>query len=123
MDEFLGIKRYSSIRIYSELSKYCEQRNIKFTDELYNNIERFMLDNNIIIPQYEVLCPRCHDTVLTFTSDPKSENFIKELKNEVSDFMEIEDNGIWCDECDTFIDLTDEYTCIQPCSFYKIVRD
>lgn len=121
LDEFLGIRRYSSIRIYGELRKSCDNRMIKPTEELYKLVENFMIENSIIIPQYEVLCPRCHDRVLTFISNPKSSNFIEDLKKEIEDFCEIEDNEIWCDECETSIDLTNEYN-IQQSDFYKIIR-
>lgn len=121
LDEFLGIKRYSSIRIYSELRKSCDNRMIKPAEELYKSVENFMIENSIVVPQYEVLCPRCHDRVLTFISNPKSDTFIEDLKKEIEDFYDMEDNEIWCDECDTSIDLTDDYN-IQQSDFYKIIR-
>jgi uncharacterized protein YlaI len=121
LDEFLGIKRYSSIRIYGELRKSCDNRMIKPTEELYKLVENFMIENSIVVPQYEVLCPRCHDRVLTFISNPKSDTFIEDLKKEIEEFCEIEDNEIWCDECETSIDLTDDYN-IQQSDFYKIIR-
>jgi len=121
LDEFLGIKRYSSIRIYSELSKSCEKKKIKLTEELYKTIESFMLKNSIVVPQYEVFCPRCHDRVLIFTSNPKSGTFIEDLKKEIEEFYDIEDNEIWCDNCETSVDITDDYN-IQQSDFYKIIR-
>jgi hypothetical protein len=120
LDEFLGIKRYSSIRIYGELRKSCDNRMIKPTEELYKLVENFMIENSIVVPQYEVLCPRCHDRVLTFISNPKSDTFIEDLKKEIEEFCEIEDNEIWCDECETSID-PDDYN-IQQSDFYKIIR-
>lgn len=121
LDEFLGIKRYDSIRIYGKLNLVCENRNIKFTNELYKLVKTFMIENFIVIPKYEILCPKCHDKLLTFTTNPKSNTFIKDLKNEIKKFYSIENSEICCYNCGEEIDLNDADN-IQQSDFYKIIR-
>ena len=121
IDEFLGWKRYSEIRIYSKLSKACEKYNVTFSTELVNKVKDFMLNNNIIEAKYEIYCPRCSDIVLSFCSDPTSENFIENLRKEFDEYSNLEDDIITCDECYEEIDLKNT-NCVQQSGFYKIIR-
>lgn len=122
IDEFLGIKRYSSIRIYNEVEKACNHYEVKFTYELADMVKDFLINNNIIKPQYEIYCSRCNNRITVFSSDPKSDTFIEDLKQEFSYCLNIDGNNICCDNCEEEIDLTDDYNIAQS-DFYKIIRE
>lgn len=122
LDEFLGRKIYNSIRIYNEVEKACNNYKVNFTYELADTIKDFLINNNIIAPQYEVYCPRCNDRVLVFSSNPKSDTFVEDLKTEFNYCLNIDDVNIYCDNCEEEIDLTEEYNICQS-EFYKIIRE
>lgn len=122
LDKFLGIKRYSSIRIYSEVENACDNYGVNFTYELANTVKDFLINNNIIKPQYEIYCPRCNDRSAVFASNPKSETFVEDLYKEMDGYLiDIDNKEIECDNCNECIDLTDEYNICQSV-FYKIIR-
>lgn len=122
IDEFLGIKRYSSIRIYGELVKFSEKHNAKITHDIIKIIESFLIEHKIITPQYEIYCSKCNNRVLVFSSNPKSDTFVKDLEKEFNDCLNIYDHNICCDNCAEETDLTDEYN-IGQSNFYKIIRE
>ena len=122
VDEFLGIKRYSSIRIYNEVEKAFSNHETEFTYELVDKVKDFLINNNIIKQQYEIYCSRCGDRIAVFSSDPKSDKFIKDLYKEMDGcLIDIEDKEICCDECQEYMDLTNKYN-ISQSDFYKIIR-
>lgn len=123
IDEFLGIKRYSSIRIYNEVEKACNNYDIKFTYEIADAVTDFLINNNIVKQQYEIYCSRCDNRITVFSSDPKSDTFIEDLFEEMHGYLiDTEEKEICCDECQEYIDLTDEYNMGQS-DFYKIIRE
>lgn len=123
LDEFLGFKRYSSIRIYNEIQKYCDSYNLEFAYDLADCIKDFLIDNNIVIPQYEIYCSRCSDRIMVFSSNPKSETFVDDLYKEMNGYLiNIDNKEVECDDCNECIDLTEEYN-ISQSDFYKIIRE
>lgn len=123
LDEFLGIKRYASIRIYSEVEKACNNYGVNFTYELADRVKDLLINNNIVKPQYEIYCSRCDNRITVFSSNPKSDTFIEDLYEEMHGYLiDIEEKEICCDECQEYIDLTEEYNIAQS-DFYKIIRE
>lgn len=123
LDESLGNKRYSSIRIYNEVEKACNNYGINFTYELADMVTDFLINNNIIKQQYEIYCSRCDNRITVFSSNPKSDTFIEDLFEEMHGFLiDIEEKEICCDECQEYMDLTDECN-IGQSDFYKIIRE
>lgn len=123
IDEFLGIKRYSSIRIYNEVEKACNNYDVDFTYEIADIFKDFLINNNIVKPQYEIYCSRCNNRITVFSSDPKSDTFIEDLYEEMHGYLiDTEEKEICCDECQEYIDLTEEYNIAQS-DFYKIIRE
>ena len=123
IDEFLGIKRYSSIRIYNEVEKACNNYDVDFTYEIADIFKYFLINNNIVKPQYEIYCSRCNNRITVFSSDPKSDTFIEDLYEEMHGYLiDTEEKEICCDECQEYIDLTEEYNIAQS-DFYKIIRE
>lgn len=123
LDEFLGNKRYSSIRIYSEVEKACNNYDIKFTYEIADAVTDFLINNNIAKQQYEIYCSRCDNRITVFSSDPKSDTFIEDLFEEMHGYLiDIDENCICCDNCEEEIDLIDECNIVQS-DFYNIIRE
>lgn len=123
IDEFLGIKRYSSIRIYNEVEKACNNYDVDFTYEIADIFKDFLINNNIVKPQYEIYCSRCNNRITVFSSDPKLDTFIEDLYEEMHGYLiDKEEKEIGCDECQEYIDLTEEYNIAQS-DFYKIIRE
>lgn len=123
IDEFLGNKRYSSIRIYNEVEKACNNHGIKFTYELADVVTAFLVNSNIVKPQYEIYCSRCDNRIAVFSSNPRSNTFIEDLFEEMHGYLiDTEEKEICCDECQEHIDLTDECN-IGQSDFYKIIRE
>ncbi|MBN1074683.1 hypothetical protein DVV91_10050 [Clostridium botulinum] len=121
LDEFLGIKKYSSIRISSELSKSCEKYSISLKYDLIKTITKFMLNNNIVKPQYEIYCPRCNDRIFVFDINPKSQTFIEDFENKYG--IWVDENCIYCDNCEEEIEITGENAQVSQSDFYKIIRE
>lgn len=123
IDEFIGNKRYGSIRIYSEVEKACNNYDVDFTYELADIVKDFIINNNIVKPQYEIYCSRCNNRITVFSSDPKSDTFIEDLYEEMHGYLiNTEEKEICCDECQEYIDLTEEYNIAQS-DCYKIIRE
>lgn len=120
LDEFLGIKRYSLIRIYNQLINSCDEYKIKMTSDLFKQVEKFMIDNNIVKPQYEIYCPRCNDRMIVIDIDPNAETFIEDFENKYG--IWVEGDTICCDNCEEEIKLTGDNAQISQSDFYKIIR-
>lgn len=121
IDEFLGIKRYSSIRIYNEVEKACNNYDVDFTYELADIVKDFLINNNIVKPQYEIYCPACSGRISIFSLNPTSETFIKDFK-EQHDYYNIDEDVLYCDNCNEEIDLSDKDNICQS-DFYKIIEE
>ncbi|WP_252251245.1 hypothetical protein [Clostridium sp. VAP52] len=121
LDEFLGWKMYSSIRIYSQLIKSCEKYDLQLTEGLFKQVTKFMLNNNIVKPQYEIYCPRCHDRILVFDINPNSQTFIEDFENNYG--IWVDENCIYCDNCEEKMEITGENAQVSQSDFYKIIRE